>query len=340
MNPGAIPPPVRTAAQQWWLRLQSAPADGAECEAFERWRAADPAHAAAYRAVESVWRQAAAVAHDPALEDVLHQARRLPPQASLHRWTWPALAAAACLMLAVGVGCRMWWMPGAPPPVTYATATGEQRTLRLEDGSTVVLDTRSRLQVQYGRRERRLTLLAGQADFQVRKDPTRPFVVHAGGGTVTATGTQFQVRLAGGTGTVTLLEGQVVVAAAPEAKHGQAAAADGSRRVTLRPGERIAIRPDGRLEVRERLAEPDLAQAREWTAGTLVVREWPLARLLGEMNRYTDTPFRLGDPRLGELHVSGSFKPHDRQSLLLSLEYGWPIRADRSDPDEIVLYRK
>src|SRR3546814_15986543 len=100
------------------------------------------------------------------------------------------------------------------PAVEYATATGQQRTVVLDDGSQVVLDTNSNLQVQYGRRERRLTLLRGQVDFQVQHDTLRPFVVHTAGGTVTATGTRFQIHVAGGVDTVTLLQGQVVVAAA------------------------------------------------------------------------------------------------------------------------------
>src|SRR3546814_10097042 len=119
------------------------------------------------------------------------------------------------------------------PAVEYATATGQQRTVVLDDGSQVVLDTNSNLQVQYGRRERRLTLLRGQVDFQVQHDTLRPFVVHTAGGTVTATGTRFQIHVAGGVDTVTLLQGQVVVAA--DRKRGDAG------RVTLkdRKGTRL-----------------------------------------------------------------------------------------------------
>ncbi len=105
-------------------------------------------------------------------------------------------------------------------------------------------------------------------------------------------------------------------------------------------GERVAIQSDGRLGTPERLADTELARARGWTEGVLVVREWPLARLVEEMNRYTSVPVRLGDPGLGTLSISGSFKASDQRSFLLSLEYGWPIRVDRRTPGEIVLQRK
>lgn len=327
-----IPPEVRRAAQQWYLRLQSSDCSAGEREAFERWHAAEPTHAAAYRMVNDVWQRSAALGADPSLDHLLRQARRLPPERSWLQRATPVLAMAACLVLALGIGYYAWQKSENLPAVTYATATGEQRTVALDDGSHVVLDTNSDLQVQYGKRERRLTLLHGQADFQVHHDTARPFVVHVGDGTVTATGTRFQVRAADGIDTVILLEGQVVVAS--NAKRG------GPEQVTLQAGERVALQADGRLGAPERLADTELARARGWAEGMLVVREWPLARLVAEMNRYTSVPIRLGDPSLGTLPISGSFKASDQHSFLLSLEYGWPIRVDRRTPGEIVLQRK
>src|SRR3546814_18931244 len=108
-----------------------------------------------------------------------------------------------------------------------------------------------------------------------------------------------QMHVAGGVDTVTLLQGQVVVAA--DRKRGDAG------RVTLNPGERVAIGADGRLGTLEHLPETELASAQGWTEGMLVVREWPLARLVAEMNRYTETPMRLGrseERRVGEACVS------------------------------------
>jgi transmembrane sensor len=334
MNGASIQPEIRDAAQRWFLRMQSGDCSAIERETFEHWRDANPAHDVAYRAVESVWQRSAALGTDPALGDILRQARRLPPESSWFRRAAPALALAACLMLAIGIGYGFWWLPAATiAPVEYTTVPGQQRTLVLEDGSKVVLDTATQLQVRYSDDERQLTLLQGRADFRVSHDPARPFIVHVDDGSVTATGTRFQVRMAQGIDTVTLLKGQVVVAA-NDAKQG------GSAHVTLQAGERVAIKPGGNLGTPRHLTDTDLASARGWTEGMLVVRDWPLARLVSEMNRYTTTPLRLGDPGLGSLPINGSFKASDQQSFLLALEYGWPIRVDRSTPGEIVLRRK
>lgn len=319
---------VHAAAQRWFARLLAPDCSVTERAEFARWRAADPLHATAYADVEDVWQRSEKLRHQPDIAAALREARRPAPKRTERSW-WPALAVTASLLLAVGLLFRYQLFPEEVPTVRYATVLGEQRTFTLEDGSTVVLDTTSELLVQYGKRQRSITLQQGRADFQVQSDAQRPFVVHAANGSVTATGTQFQVRVERGIGTVTLLEGQVLVAAATGGNE---------RSATLAPGERIAIEAGG-LSQRERIADTELASIRGWTEGNLVVKEWPLQAVVAEMNRYSDTKLRLGESDLGRIPISGVFKAGDQQSFAMSLEYGWSIRADRAS-GEIVLHRK
>lgn len=314
---------VRATAQRWFARLLAPDCSTAERAEFERWRAADPAHAAAYSDVENIWQRSEKLRHQPDIAAALREARRPAPN-----W-WPTLAVAASLLLAVGLLFRHQLFPENVPAVRYATVLGEQRTVALEDGSSVVLDTASELLVQFGSRERRLTLQQGRADFQVQSDSARPFVVRTSNGTVTATGTQFQVWVEQGISTVTLLKGKVRVANTDRGT---------TQSATLAPGERITIEANG-LSQRRRIPETELASARGWTEGNLIVKEWPLQTVVTEMNRYSDTKLRLGEPDLGQIPISGVFKAGDQQSFAMSLEYGWSIRADRS-AGEIVLHRK
>jgi transmembrane sensor len=118
------------------------------------------------------------------------------------------LAAAVGAMVLTIVG-DMWWQTERYP--TYATDIGERRSLTLADGSTVDLNARSRIRIEFSGAERRVELLEGQALFQVAKDKRRAFIVRSGSATVRAVGTQFDVyRKASGT-TVTVLEGRVAV---------------------------------------------------------------------------------------------------------------------------------
>src|SRR3546814_16829407 len=118
-----------------------------------------------------------------AARHALHDA---PERSSRHWWvTAASVATAAVIVLAV----FLYWpfVPAEPPPGTrYATLAGEQRTIELDDGSRLTLDTQTVLVERYSPRERRVDLQQGQAQFEVQGDPARPFVVHARGGTVTA----------------------------------------------------------------------------------------------------------------------------------------------------------
>lgn len=323
---------IRAAARQWFARLLAPDCSDAERADFDRWRAADPAHEAAYREVDDVWQRSAGLRDDPAIAEALHEAMQ-PAAAARPRRPWrPALAIAATLILAVAASFMYLNAPQETPAVRYATQLGQQRTVALDDGSEVVLDTATDLRVQLGQRERKLTLQRGQADFRVHPDAERPFVVHTTGGSVTATGTQFQVRVNDHGSTVTLLEGQVKVAGQSD---------EPQRVATLSPNERIVIDTGGRLGRQQPVPEAELAAIRGWTEGNLVIEEWPLQDVLAEMNRYSGTKLRLGDPALADTPISGVFKAGDPRSFAMALEYGWSIRAERRPlADEIVLSRK
>src|SRR6185437_15005809 len=77
--------------------------------------------------------------------------------------------------------------------------------------SQLTLDARSEVSVRYTSDARALTLVRGQAQFDVAHDVARPFSVTAEGHEVLATGTAFDVDLLGPKLLVTLLKGRVVV---------------------------------------------------------------------------------------------------------------------------------
>lgn len=324
---------IAKAAQQWFARLLAPDCSLAERAAFERWFSADDVHASTYQEVQDIWERSGRLRDRPAIAAALQEAGRPAPRRVRHHWR-PALAAAAAVVLAVALAGALWLIrPAQAPMLRYATSVGQQRTLHLKDGSTVVLDTASTLEVRYDKGARNLTLQRGQADFSVRHDAARPFVVHAGDGSVTATGTRFQVRVDDrDTAIVTLLRGQVRVVADSQKP--------ASAVVTLAPDQRVAIESTGALGPLQQVSESELASANGWTEGDLVVKQWPLRRVLAEMNRYSKVKLRLGDPGLGDVPVSGVFKAGDQQSFALSLEYGWPIRAERDSAGNIVLHRK
>lgn len=319
----------RADAEAWFARLLSDDCTAADRSAFERWMAASEDNATAYREVERLWHRSGALHRfadiQAAIGEPVKRRRGAQPWQRLRL----PLAAAAALLVALTVA---WLQPRdllTGGGETWRTATGEQRNIELADGSQVLLDAESELRVRYTEQQRKLVLTRGQAQFKVQRDTQRPFVVQAGNGAVTALGTQFQVRLDGNAVTVTLLEGKVSVdvdplLAAPKSE-------------TLIPGEQIRF-DTRKSEFAKQPADLEVVQG--WTYGDLVFKEWRLAELVAEMNRYSATKVRIEDPSLNDLLISGRFHAGDYQTMILVLESDWPVRADTRTGTEVALYRR
>jgi transmembrane sensor len=125
---------------------------------------------------------------------------------------WRRLAIAASILVILGGTLTMLEL-SAP---VYTTALGEQRSIQFEDGSTVELNSRSKIRVKYSKQERDVELIEGQALFHVAHDTSRPFIVAVGATRVRAVGTQFDVYKKSNGTVVTVVEGRVAVYSAPQ----------------------------------------------------------------------------------------------------------------------------
>jgi transmembrane sensor len=212
----------------------------------------------------------------------------------------PALATAALVLLA-SVAVRFWG--GGDPGVSYSTGIGEQRTIQLDDGSTVELNARSSLHVHLTDRQRDVTLLEGQALFRVAKDTRRPFVVRAGDAQVRAVGTEFDVYRKQSETVVTVVEGRV------ETYDASGLAGEG---IVLSAGERLTVLPH--TVMRPTRADPMVATA--WLHKRLIFEETPLSEVAVEFNRYNRRPLTIEDRELKKLKISGVYSSTDPASLI------------------------
>jgi transmembrane sensor len=227
---------------------------------------------------------------------------------------------------------------------TYATGIGEQRSIVLSDGSTLELNSRSRVRVRYTEAQRDVDLLEGQAIFRVSHNTSRPFVVHSGLTNVLAVGTQFDVYRKPAATIVTVIDGRVqVLARAPSAPAPAAtppAAADlesaGSHAVFLSAGERVIVPADEPL----RAADPapggtpqpaNLATATAWTQHTLVFESSSLTEVAEEFNRYNRRPLVITDPGIATMRISGMFSSIDPVVFLKFLRAQPELKVEETD---------
>jgi transmembrane sensor len=202
----------------------------------------------------------------------------------------------------------------------YSTAVGEQRSVPLEDGSLVYLNTDSELAVDLSGSERRITLTRGEARFTVAKDPNRPFIVTTRHATVRALGTIFNVQTGGERTAVSVIEGRIVVTGQADMKAPGAAGtreAGATTEIVLSTGEQLAVTQKGHVL---RDTGPSLERVMAWPNGRLVFRDEPLIDLVTDFNRYHRRPLQIADPALAGHRVNGTFDAYDRLSLIQFLE--------------------
>lgn len=207
---------------------------------------------------------------------------------------------AAALLISVGSVWFIW------RPLPLQTKFGEQSSFLLEDGSRVTLNSASKIEVQLRRDRRLVTLVAGEALFEVAHDAKRPFDVRAGDTTVRAVGTQFDVDMRPTRTTVTVTEGRVAVLSA-------AGGADRAPMSTLGVADQLVITPAGALVPRHGV---DVAAALSWTQHRLIFEHRSVEDVAEEFNRYNRERIEIASPELRGQEITGAFASNDPASFL------------------------
>ena len=323
---------------RWFARDRNPQAARSAADAFLTWQAGNPENAVRYEQCQLTWERAGELVQDEDIKRLLERLDRREPAASPSRArSWALAAAAASLTL---VAAMLMWQKLRPP--AYETAIGEQRDLVLADGSRVTLNTASRLVVRYDDERRRLELAQGEALFDVRKDPARPFEVSTGSSIARALGTRFAVRRgANDAVTVSVLDGVVEIVRSEDTdrhsvpKTGQEISGTEQRIVPkLRRGEAASVDALGKPGP---IVVANLKRIEAWQGRKLEFEAEPLASALAEVNRYSDTPLVLGSPELAALRISGVFRTNEMDGFAFALEKSFGLRIVRNGSERLVL---
>ena len=323
-----VPETPAEAASSWFALRRRKP-DCVEEQQFTAWLEADPENRRAYDEVTRSWEISALAASDPTVVTMRTDALmvRPPKQRDLSR-LWGALATAA-LVLIVFTGISISY-PGflrsagdvatRRDQLVLRTGIGERATATLDDGSTVVLNTNSILEINYTRLRRDVRLVAGQALFKVAHDTARPFVVAAANHEVVAVGTEFEVRLEGQNVRVALLQGRVRVAPIT----GRRAPA-ASEVAVMTPGEQLVASPAGMLVNRTNVGE-----LVSWQSGRVRFDNTRLADAVAEMNRYSRTRIVVDDPAAADMRITGAFRTGQSYSFAQTIGDAFPVEVEQN----------
>lgn len=345
-----LAPDVRARAAAWIARLDRDDVSDVDRSEFAAWLAANPRHRDAFESLDGLWSELGALealARDSAQD---FKGEPSPPllgrRVSRRGAAMFIPAAAAAAIIGVGAALTIQLMPrwGAAATHEYETARGGQRLITLADGSTVNLNSDSRLEARITPRSRDLRLVRGEAYFQVARDPERPFTVFAANGAVRAVGTAFGVQVRDQQLKVTLTKGAVEVAAfkqplrTSEWRSYADVPRSSVRTMTVRSANVQALVAQQDVATQEIAAEEADRQL-AWRDGYIIFAGETLPSAVQELSRYSDMEIQIADPHLNSLRIGGQFKVGQIEPFLEALRETLDVRVERIDQNHVRLTR-
>jgi transmembrane sensor len=312
---------LRRDAATWLARLHSRRDPDVERK-FRQWHDADPSHAAAFNRIRRTYEQAGLLRYSPIVSPGGQEPTTQRPE-------WkprPALAAAAAIAMLVPIGVflvRGNMFPfGGTEAVMLMTSVGEIKQVTLADGSTVTLDTSTKVDVEIGRSRRGAHLKYGRARFRIAQAGV-PFVVETASSTITTRQGVIDVEQLGQQGRVQVLAGAADVRGADQEQ---------TSRVALGAGESVTVNPGGPEQKGAAPLVPD------WTRGMLQFDRTPLADAVALANLYSEHKIILtGD--FGPLRVTGAFRAGDTAGLAKALAAAFSLSLERRADGNLILSR-
>lgn len=326
---------------EWFLaRLYSGEMTDVDESALQEWLVEDPRHRQAYERLLHVWDLSGDLANDQDIAASIRSTLRPKAGTGFDR-RWLGLAVASLFFVIVTgalVGAQLFTNDEAQ---ILETAVGDRQTYLLEDGSSVTLNTGSRILVDFDSTERRILLDFGEIYLEVAKDTSRALTITAGVHAITVLGTKFSVHLSGDQLEIAVVEGRVAVGddsiRFPRAT--QSTARFKSESLILDAGAVARLSKDQET-VENNLGEVERLQS--WQSGQVRFENQSLMSVISEVNRYSKVKILIEDSMIADLRISAvlnldQVEVTDQVELFLSsLEDIHPIRVVRH-PDRFVL---
>jgi transmembrane sensor len=311
--------PVTEQGSAWWVLLNEGSATEADRRAFAEWVRRSPERVSAYlqaAQVAQVFQSPRTPWPETPVDELIREATtsqvtplptavKAKPSQRSSRFV-PKIALAALFAIVIVASGLYFYSRFYPPTERFETALGEQHSLVLSDGSLVTLNTTSEIELHFGRTQRRITLHAGEALFEVAHDADRPFEVTAGETTVRAVGTKFNVDRHSQALKVTVIEGRV------EVSTGSANPA----RVALGAGEQLTLTANEGPKI----SATNATAATAWTQRQLIFDNQPLGDVATQFNRYNREVIEIQSAELRAQPITGVFQSNDPASFLSFLD--------------------
>jgi transmembrane sensor len=305
---------IKDQASLWLARLDSGSAD---VEAFERWRDADPAHAAAFARTARLWSKLGDI---QAIEAPAAEAPSPPSRRALLRAA--SLVGGATVLAAGGFASRTF------AKSTATTRPGERRRVALGKGVAIDLNTDSQVSWRWDKGSPRVWLNRGEAAITVPASSSGPCVLKAGDITLDLAAGEFNARLRGDSLKLLVLRGTGALRTAEDGGHPSARFERGQSVVATASNAFV-----------QRASAESFDEVSAWRRGEIVFQGAPLGAVVEDYNRYLTKKLVIADPELSKLRLGGRFTNSDPSDFLDTLHSGFGVRAVDAGDNTIILTR-
>ncbi|MGE8392708.1 MAG: FecR domain-containing protein [Pseudomonas sp.] len=290
-------PQVAEQAVHWLIELQGGALDARQQQALQQWLQADDNHQRAWEHIQRVNQRLRGLS-----SPLAHAALQAPRSASRRR------ALKTLLILGVGSASGLALQQHNPLPTLladYRSRVGERRRLALDDGSLLLLNTRSAADVRFDASQRLVHLLEGELQLTVAGD-SRPLQLRSEHGLLNLGNGRYNLRQFAGYSQLAVFEGSASLA-----------------------GNRLEAGQQARFNGPQWQASQALDRnLGAWVDGMLVAAHMPLGAFLDELGRYRRGQLNCA-PEVANLLISGSYPLADSERILDLLEVALPVRVRR-----------
>ena len=307
---------IRQQANDWVVKLETdSMTDGDEAR-FVEWMEQDERHGEAFYEAEQTWQLMQQVKQEQVVQVEVKQSS----------WLLQSLMPIAATVLLV-VSSMLWWQDLYFATMSdHYTKTGQRLEQRLSDGSELILNTDSAVDIQFSDNKRLVKVLSGEVYVTVAPDKTKPFVVQIGDMQVTALGTEFIVRKDSDE------QPSVIVT-----EHSVKVESTESSQVNLVLNQGYKVSLNENTEALSKAQAVDIEQAQSWRAGRYTFRDQSLQQVVDELSRYYDGKIVIRDKQLQQQKVSGVLDLDDPRNSLNNLARSLAIKVNSLSPYLLLL---
>jgi transmembrane sensor len=338
-------PAIEAEAVAWVARFDAGDVSAKDQAAFQEWLNRSALHRQVIAEFGSLWAEFDALKLPLESAEARRKTGLRDYHPGLPKRTISWVAACAAAMIAVAGGAALFQtpapnpakavtrpaaqlsQPSPPSQLSYETVVGGQKRIVLADGTSVILNTNSRMDVNFSGNRREVHLVRGEAYFEVVHDKTRPFTVYANNYVVRDIGTAFDVHLSkAGLVEVDVTKGSV------EFTPAAGAAASGIVNVITAGHDLVLSQDEERAEIK---STADMGRKLAWLQGKLIYSGQPLGEVLADISRYSNIKVELADATLENLPVGGAFTIDQTDAIFSALEKNFGLHAEWVDPQHV-----